>query len=218
MYAFNLFYSGNFLNEVELSHHGTLRIVSGINPSDFSEVLKPGESFETPEAISLYTDGGLGDMSGKMHAFIRNYVLPKKYASVEKPVLLNTWEAFFFDYDEKKILDFARKAKDSGIELVVIDDGWFRKNDSYGLGDWKEDLQRFPDGLKGMFEKLRAMGLKTGLWFEPEMVSERSDFLPGMKIGWLGKTGERFSSRNQLTIDFPNPRRWISSIEKLPTL
>ncbi len=205
VYAFNLFYSGNFLNEVELSHHGTLRIVSGINPSDFSEVLKPGESFETPEAISLYTDGGLGDMSGKMHAFIRNYVLPKKYASVEKPVLLNTWEAFFFDYDEKKILDFARKAKDSGIELVVIDDGWFRKNDSYGLGDWKEDLQRFPDGLKGMFEKLRAMGLKTGLWFEPEMVSERSDFFAGHEDWVLGKTGERFSSRNQLTIDFSKP-------------
>ena len=207
-YAAMLAYSGGFRMDVEKDQSGSVRLVAGIQDEGFRWKLEPGAQFVCPELILSYTHRGLTALSHDLHRFIREHVCRGIYASGPRPVLLNTWEAAYFDFDEEKILRIARDAKDIGVELLVLDDGWFgrRDDDRTSLGDWKEDLRKLPGGLERLVDKLHAMGLQAGLWLEPEMVSEDSDLfrshpdwaliMPGRKPG-IG--------RSQLVLDMSRP-------------
>ena len=176
-YGMALIYSGNFLAEVERTQHDRLRAVIGINPDGFDWTLEEGESFESPEAVITFSSEGIGEMSRQFHSFIKEHLIRSKYLYKERPVLINNWEATYFDFDEEKLLDIARYAKEAGIEMLVMDDGWFgkRHNETSSLGDWKPNTERLPDGVKGLCEKVNEIGLDMGIWFEPEMISPDSD-------------------------------------------
>lgn len=176
VYGFNLIYSGNHQEVLEASRSGILRLRTGINPRGFRWLLPAGELFETPEAVMTCSGEGAGEMSRNMHRFIRRYILPKAWRNRPRPVLLNTWEADYFNVSERKVLRQARMAREAGIELLVIDDGWFghRKDDTSSLGDWTVNPKKFPGGLRPLSEKLHRMGLETGIWVEPEMISRNS--------------------------------------------
>ncbi|NLB19388.1 MAG: alpha-galactosidase [Clostridium sp.] len=175
-YGFNLIYSGNHQTRVELSSHGQIRIQSGINPHAFHWTLENGESFEAPEAVLSFSHEGLNGLSHHMHKFVNQQIIPLYWQNRERPVLYNNWEATMFDFNQRKILSLAKKAKYLGTELFVLDDGWFgrRVNDLGGLGDYDVNLKRIPGGLKSLGEKINAMGMDFGLWFEPEMISINS--------------------------------------------
>lgn len=175
-YGFNLIYSGNHQTRIELSSHGQIRIQSGINPHAFCWTLENGESFETPEAVLSFSHEGLNGLSQHMHKFVNQQIIPPYWQNRERPVLYNNWEATMFDFNQRKILSLAKKAKSLGAELFVLDDGWFgrRVNDLGGLGDYDVNTKRIPGGLKSLGEQINAMGMDFGLWFEPEMISENS--------------------------------------------
>ncbi|SFN85480.1 alpha-galactosidase [Eubacterium pyruvativorans] len=177
VYGFNLVYSGNHAEVLETSRSGILRLRTGINPRGFRWLLPPGDFFETPEAMMTCSGEGAGGMSRNMHRFIRQYILPPAWRSRPRPVLLNTWEADYFNVSERTVLRQAKLAKKAGIELLVIDDGWFghREDDTSSLGDWTVNRKKFPGGLRPLSEKLRRMGLELGIWTEPEMISRDSD-------------------------------------------
>ncbi len=175
-YGFNLIYSGNHQTKVETTSHGQIRIQSGINPHNFQWPIKSGEDFETPEAVLSFSREGLNGVSQQMHRFVNQQIVPSFWQGKERPVLYNNWEATFFDFNQRKILSLAKKAKNLGMELFVLDDGWFgrRINDEGGLGDYDVNRKRLPGGLKDLGEKINHMGMDFGLWFEPEMVNEDS--------------------------------------------
>ena len=177
VFGFNLIYSGNHYGAVEKSEFDLVRVSLGINPHCFEWELGQNACFEAPEAIMTYSGGGFNGMSRNMHAFINAHIVRGGWQNRERPVLLNNWEACFFDFTESSLLKLAKSAKELGIELFVLDDGWFgeRNHDKAGLGDYNVNLKKLPHGLKGLSEKLRAMGLDFGLWFEPEMVNPDSD-------------------------------------------
>ncbi len=177
VFGFNLVYSGNFLANVEVDQYQTTRVHIGINPFDFTWILKPSESFQTPEVVMVYSDSGLGKLSRTYHKLYRNRLVRGKYRDKERPVLINNWEATYFDFNENKIKEIASTAKDLGIELLVLDDGWFGKRDSdtNSLGDWFVNKEKIPGGLNGIAENLNSKGMEFGLWFEPEMVSLDSE-------------------------------------------
>lgn len=205
VYGFSFVYSGNFLAQAEVSTFGMTRILMGINPEDFSWELKQGESFQTPEVVMVYSDQGLNKMSQVYHKLYRTRLMRGKWRDQARPILLNNWEATYFDFDEEKILNIARKAKEVGVELFVLDDGWFgARNDDYrGLGDWHVNLEKLPDGISGLSEKIEQMGLKFGLWVELEMVNKDSD-LYRAHPDWLIGAPDRFEShaRHQYVLDF----------------
>lgn len=198
-----LMYSGNHKTEIERDQFENVRMVTGINDDGFCYELKPGESFFTPEAILTFADG-LTALSHNYHDFIRGNITRGEYKTAHRPVLINNWEATYFDITEEKILAIAGKAKELGVELFVLDDGWFknRNDDLAGLGDWKVDNDKLPGGLDGLISKLNAMGLKFGLWIEPEMVSENSD-LYHAHPDWAFAAPDRppMMSRDQLVLD-----------------
>jgi alpha-galactosidase len=175
-YGFSFVYSGNFLAETEISEYKTTRVCLGINPFDFSWLLEPGETFQTPEVVLVYSDCGIGGMSRVFHALYRKNLCHGIYQDAERPVLINNWEATRFDFTEEKVIEIAKKAKDCGIELFALDDGWFGKRDSddTSLGDWHADTRKLPDGLEGLGNKLSEIDMGFGLWIEPEMVSPDS--------------------------------------------
>ena len=175
-YGFHLIYSGNHYEAVEAGSYGTTRFCAGINPQSFCFLLKPGEDFEAPEAVMTYTHEGFGGVSRQMHAFIRHHIVRGEWSRKPRPVLLNSWEAAYFDIDEEKLLRLAKAGKDVGIELFVVDDGWFgtRTDDTRSLGDWQENREKLPGGLAGLCEKVKALGLQFGIWVEPEMISVNS--------------------------------------------
>ncbi len=177
VYGFNLIYSGNHFGSVELSNCDLVRVSLGINSHCFEWTLSQGESFETPEAVMTFSDKGFGGASHHMHDFINQHIVRGEWKQKERPVLCNNWEAHFFDFDEGKLLDLAKRGKKLGIELFVLDDGWFgkRDDDHTGLGDYTVNKKKLPKGLKSFSEKLKAIGLSFGLWFEPEMVNMDSD-------------------------------------------
>ena len=177
VYGFNLIYSGNHWGSAEKSEFDLVRVSLGISPHCFEWPLHENERFETPEAVMTFSEMGLSGMSRNMHAFVNSHIVRGYWQGRERPVLLNSWEACFFDFNEQKLLRLARSAKALGVELFVLDDGWFgaRNNDRAGLGDYTVNLKKLPGGLRGLSDRLREMGLGFGLWFEPEMVSEDSD-------------------------------------------
>ena len=202
VYGFNLVYSGNYKNEIEVDERGNTRIVSGVSDDRFEYPLLSGESFYSPEAVLVYSSDGLGGMSRRMHDFVRAEIINPKFAYKHRPIVLNTWEGCYFDVDENKLLAMADGALEMGAELLVLDDGWFRSNDAEGLGDWRTDEKRFPSGLKSLSEKLHAKGLGFGLRFEPEMVSKRSALYAARPDWAVGNGDEQYLGRSQLVIDF----------------
>lgn len=204
VYGFSFVYSGNFEAGVETDHNDMVRAYMGINSFDFNWLLKPGESFNAPEAVMVYSDEGIGKMSGVYHKLYRTRLCRGKYRDAERPVLINNWEATYFDFNEEKILNIAKKAKETGIELMVLDDGWFGKRDAdnCSLGDWYPDTKKLPNGIKGLAEKVTALGMKFGLWFEPEMISPDSDLYRAHPDWCLHVEGrDRTVGRSQLILD-----------------
>lgn len=175
-YGFNLIYSGNHYEAVEVNGYGKTRIITGINPQSFAFVIEAGESFEAPEAVMSYSHDGYNGMSGHMHKFVREHIVRGEWKNRIRPVLLNSWEAAYFNINEKKLLNLAKAGKDVGIELFVMDDGWFgtRDDDTQALGDWEVNRNKLPDGLDGLAKKVKALGLDFGIWVEPEMVNVNS--------------------------------------------
>lgn len=176
-YGFHLMYSGNHYEAAEVNAGGKLRLVSGIQPQGFRWELESGADFEAPEAVLAYSCGGYNGMSQCMHRFIREHVVRGTWKKKERPILLNSWEACYFDISERKLLRLAKAAKAAGVELFVMDDGWFghRNDDKSSLGDWTANPKKLPDGVGGLCKKINALGLSFGIWVEPEMVSTDSD-------------------------------------------
>ena len=176
-YGFSLIYSGNFAIETECDAYNSTRLVMGINPIDFEWKLAPGESFATPEAVMAFSDEGLGGMSRTFHHLYRRHLCRGEWKEKIRPILVNNWEATYFDFDEEKLCAIARDAADLGIEMLVMDDGWFgkRNDDRCSLGDWVVNEQKLKGGLASLVERINQMGLKFGIWFEPEMISPDSD-------------------------------------------
>ncbi|MCR4715828.1 MAG: alpha-galactosidase [Lachnospiraceae bacterium] len=172
-YGINLVYSGNHYEAVERNAYGKIRFVSGINPTTFSWHLKTGESFQAPESVMTFSENGFNGMSQNMHRFVRKHIVRGYYRDRVRPVLLNSWEAAYFDINENKMLRLAKAAKDVGIELFVMDDGWFanRNDDRSSLGDWTPNLKKLSSGVAGIAKKIHDLGLDFGIWVEPEMVN-----------------------------------------------
>ena len=205
VYGFSLVYSGNYLGQVEVSTFDMTRVMMGINPEDFSWELKSGESFQTPEVVMVYSDKGLNKMSQTYHRLYRKRLMHGEWRDKARPILLNNWEATYFDFNEEKILTIAKKAKEAGVELFVLDDGWFgARNDDYrGRGVWYVNLEKLPDGISGLSKKVEELGLKFGLWVELEMVNKDSD-LYRAHPDWIISAPNRFEShaRHQNVLDF----------------
>ena len=203
--GFSLIYSGNFLAQAEVDTHDTTRVLLGINPEWFDWKLEPGEEFQTPEAVMVYTDRGMNDMSQTFHRLFQKRLARGYWRDRERPILINNWEATYFDFTEERIVEIAKKAKEQGIELFVLDDGWFGKriSERAGLGDWKANPERLPEGITGLAQKIEALGMKFGLWFEPEMVNKDSD-LYREHPDWILSVPERRQSqgRYQYVLDF----------------
>ena len=207
VYAFNLVYSGSFLDEVEVNTSGNTRVAIGLGEENFKYTLKPSETFDSPEAVMLYSPRGIGDMSRKMHRFVRNAISPKEI-SANRPIVLNTWESCLFDINENMLIDFAKEAVKYGMDTLVMDDGWFgqRNGDRAGLGDWYANKDKFPNGLKNLVLRVKEIGMKFGIWIEPEMVNPDSD-LYRAHPEWCLNCRERKPSlsRHQLVLDLCNP-------------
>lgn len=203
-YGMHFVYSGNFMAQAELGQYDQVRAVMGINAWQFSWQLLPSESFQAPEVVLVYSDEGLGKMSRSLHDFYRNHMIRSPYVFKKRPILINNWEATYFNFNTEKLLDIAREAKKAGIEMLVMDDGWFgkRNNDNCSLGDWVVNEEKITTGLKDLVDKVNEIGLEFGIWFEPEMVSPDSDLFrehPDWAIGIVGR--ERTQSREQYVLD-----------------
>ncbi|MGN0603222.1 MAG: alpha-galactosidase [Oscillospiraceae bacterium] len=202
-----LAYSGSFKTQIELDQQEQVRLVMGINPELFRWELKPSEVFDTPEVIMSYSANGMEKLSHNFHKVIREHVCRGKYKLAKRPVLINNWEATYFDFNEEKILGIAEQAAALGVDMLVLDDGWFgkRNDDCSGLGDWFVNEKKLCGGLGSLAEKINKMGMKFGLWFEPEMVSEDSE-LYRTHPEWAIKIPSRdpIRSRYQLVLDMTN--------------
>ena len=207
VYGFNFVYSGSFLDEIDVDQRGHTRVLIGLGSDCFSYTLGCGERFCSPEAIMTYSSAGIGKMTQNMHDFIRAHILPPA-ALAPHPVVLNTWEACYFDIDEQRLVQFAKQAAQTGFDMLVMDDGWFgmRNHDRAGLGDWYENKQKFPDGLASFVAKIKAEGIKFGIWVEPEMVNPDSELYRAHPEWALRVNGrEPLRSRHQLVLDMSNP-------------
>ncbi len=204
-YGFSLMYSGNFLAEAELDQYDQLRLVMGISPKQFFYQLNPGEMFEGPEVVMAFSEHGFTGLSHLYHDFYRTNLCESKYVQkVQRPVLINSWEAAFMDFDDVKLVEIAKAAQKMGVDLLVMDDGWFgkRDDDNSSLGDWVVNQDKIRCGLDRLVEQINDLGMKFGIWFEPEMVSEDSDLYrahPEWAMEIPGRKGVR--SRNQLALD-----------------
>lgn len=203
-YGLSLIYSGNFSMEIEMDQMDSVRVVCGINPEFFEYRLEPGEAFDTPQLMMTYSGSGLGRMSANFHSIIRHNLCRGKYKFARRPVLINNWEATYFDFNEEKILSIARQASELGIEMLVLDDGWFgsRDSDNAGLGDWFVNTDKLKGGLTDLVTGINGLGMKFGIWIEPEMVNEDSRLYrehPDWALTIPGRKPCR--SRNQLVLD-----------------
>ena len=204
-YGFNLLYSGSFAITADVSHNKSIRVQGGINDFLFGWQLQGGETFATPQAALCYSGEGLGGMSRAYHDFFREYIIDPKRVYMRRPVVINNWEATYFDFDNEKLFSIIDEAAKLGMDTFVLDDGWFgkRDGDASGLGDWFVNERKLKGGLKAVIGHCKEKGLKFGLWFEPEMVSEDSDLYRAHPDWAIGKAGaEPCRGRNQLVLDF----------------
>lgn len=204
VYGMDLIYSGNFRTLQERNQFDNIRMMTGINPEDFKWELTAGADFQTPEAVLVYSNEGLGGMSRSFHDLYRNHLIRGSYRDKKRPILINNWEATYFNFDTEKLLAIAKQAAPLGIEMLVMDDGWFgnRFDDNRALGDWEVNEEKLQGGLKHLVDEVNKLGLKFGIWFEPEMISPESELykqhpdwaiaVPGRKPGL---------ARNQLVLD-----------------
>lgn len=204
VYAAQLVYSGNFTGFVEVTPLETCRWGMGLNDEQFSWELSNHSNFQTPEVLLSFTDKGLTGMTQDSHEFIKNHIVTPKFSHQERPILINNWEGTYFDFTEDKIVELAKTASQVGVELFVLDDGWFgkRNNDESSLGDWKVNLEKLPNGLNGLADRINQLGMEFGLWFEPEMISVDSDLYrehPDWAIQIDGR--QPIYSREQLVLD-----------------
>lgn len=203
--GFSLIYSGNFLAQAEVDNQDVTRILLGIHPDTFDWKLEPGADFQTPEAVMVYSSLGLNHLSQTFHRLYQKRLARGYWRDRPRPILINNWEATYFDFTEDRLTAIASKAKDCGVELFVLDDGWFgaRRNDSAGLGDWYANKELLPNGISGLSRRIEALGMKFGLWFEPEMVNEDSD-LYRAHPDWILRTPGRSASlgRHQHVLDY----------------
>ena len=203
-FGFNFIYSGNFIDSVEVDQFDTTRVLVGINPDDFGWKLANGESFQTPEAVMTYTSDGLNQMSQQLGAFYQDHLINQHFAHQDRPILINNWEATFMDFNESKLMKIVDQADKLGIEMFVLDDGWFghRDDDKSSLGDWFVDQKKFSNGISGFADRVHDKGMKFGLWFEPEMISIDSKLYekhPDWMIATPGRQGT--PARNQYVLD-----------------
>ena len=199
VYGFSLVYSGNFLAQAEVDNYDVTRVLMGIHPNGFYWELKTGEEFQTPEVVMAYSGYGLNQLSQTYHKLYRTRLVRGVWRDKERPILINNWEATYFDFNEEKIMDIADVANDIGIELFVLDDGWFgRRDDSTSsLGDWYPHMAKLPKGIKGLAERINSLGMKFGIWIEPESFNRDSDLYRAHPDWVLGDI-----ERNQLLLDF----------------
>ena len=204
VYGFSFVYSGNFEAGAEVDSFGNTRAYMGINSFDFNWMLKKDEQFIAPEVVMVYSSEGLGKMSRTYHKLYRTRLARGMYRDTERPVLINNWEATYMNFDEQNIVVIARTAAKAGIEMLVLDDGWFgKRNDSQSsLGDWFVFKDKLPSGINGLAKKVNDLGLKFGLWVEPEMISENSDLYRSHPDWCIHVSGrEKSRGRNQLVLD-----------------
>lgn len=204
VYGFSLVYSGNFLAQAEVDQFRTTRVLMGVNPFDFSWHLEPGEEFQAPEVVGVFSSEGLGQLSRTFHELYRSRLASGRFRDEERPILVNNWEATYFDFDADKIESIAEVAAEAGIELFVLDDGWFgrRNADNSSLGDWVVDRKKLPRGLGDLARRINGLGMGFGLWFEPEMISPDSDLYREHPDWCLHVPNrERSQLRSQLVLD-----------------
>lgn len=204
-YALSFVYSGNFQGEVELDQYNQTRVLIGLQEELFAYPLRPGETFYVPETVLTYSDQGLAKLSQNLHICYRKRLCRGKYKEAIRPILVNSWEAAYFDFDGEKLYQLAKQAADLGIEMLVMDDGWFgkRDDDRRSLGDWVVNEKKLGGSLKELIEKVNSLGMKFGIWFEPECVNEDSDLFrahPDWAFIIPGRKPVR--GRNQLILDF----------------
>ena len=204
-FGFTILYSGSFLGSVEVDNYHVTRVQIGIHPDNFTWPLENGEFFDTPESIMVYSTSGLNGMSQTFHSLFNNNLVRGKYKNATRPILINNWEATYFDFNEEKILKIAETAAKAGIELFVLDDGWFgkRNDDHRGLGDWYVNTEKLPHGLSGLSDKIHDLGMQFGIWIEPEMVNYDSDLYRNHP-DWV-MTDPDYKAchgRNQFVLDF----------------
>ena len=207
-YGAMLVYSGSHRADIERDYLGQTRVVMGIHDDMFAWRLAPGESFDTPQVILTYTHEGIGALSRRYHGFIRQNIMRSKFAFAPRPVLINNWEATYFNFNADKIISIANQAAPLGIDMLVLDDGRFglRNDDDHALGDWFVNTDKLPGGLTHLIERVHGMGMKFGIWVEPEMVSEDSDLCrahPDWAIRVPGR--DPAMGRNQLVLDYSRP-------------
>ena len=213
-FAFNLVYSGSHYEAAEVNAYGKARIVTGLQPEGFAWRLQKGERFESPEAVMTFSAEGFDGISRHMHAFVREHIVRGEWKKKERPVLLNSWEAVYFDFNEEKLLQIAKTAREAGVELFVMDDGWFgeRENDTCALGDWTVNREKLPGGISGLAKKIEALGMRFGLWVEPEMISVRSRLYEAHPDWAVDVAGQMHSEgRHQRILDLTRKevRNWL---------
>lgn len=207
--GFSFVYSGNFLAQVDVDSFNTARINLQIHPATFSWPLYPGESFQAPEAILVYSNQGMNSISQTFHDLFRQRLVRGPYRDQPRPILINNWEGTYMNFNETTLIEMAKEAKDLGIELFVLDDGWFegRNTDTTSLGDWRPDPVKLPHGLSALAKKINDLGLNFGLWIEPEMISKHSLLYKNHPDWVLGVPDRSLSvGRHQYVLDFSNPK------------
>ena len=208
VYAMHFVYSGNFIGQAELTQFDSVRMVMGIHQEEFCWNLAPGEGFQAPEVVLTFSQEGLGKMTRSLHDFYRRHMIRGKYKDQKRPILINNWEATYFDFNTDKLLDIAREAKKDGIEMLVMDDGWYgkRNSDNSSLGDWVVNEEKLPGGLTHLVEEVKKIGLKFGIWFEPEMISPDSRLYREHPDWAIHIEGRKITqSRQQYVLDLSNP-------------
>lgn len=204
VYAFHFVYSGNFMAVADLSQFDSVRAMMGIHPTDFKWNLKENETFTAPEVVMVYSSKGLGQMTRSFHDLYRNHLIRGEYKDKKRPILINNWEATYFDFDTEKLLSIAREGSKLGIEMLVMDDGWFgnRSSDNCALGDWIVNEEKIKGGLKYLVDEVNKLGMAFGIWFEPEMISPDSELYRAHPDWAIQIPGRRASlCRNQYVLD-----------------